>query len=392
MHARTESNPTIFPGFQALDDLELIRWGVLPDDWPLAATLPDLGNPGESSTTTVLVTDAEGAPYAEVAASEGQLDGATARWVGRRSARPFEALHRGPADVAPGPVVTMAHPTPSDVLDEAVAAQGTILLCLASLDGEPDPVSLATVRQAQEAAGRHAGLTVVVAPVSREPRVLDARRDTVASAYGRGHEVTHLPPGNDGHDATPSGTVLFFTGLSGSGKSTIARQVRNHLLEQTDAPVTLLDGDIVRRNLSQGLGFSAADRDTNIRRIGWVAAEIAHHGGLAICSPIAPFAQTREAVRAMVEERGGRFVLVHVATPLEECERRDRKGLYAKARRGEIPEFTGISSPYEAPTDADLVLDTTGERVEDLRDRVLDLLVSTRPAGAREAAACSLTS
>jgi sulfate adenylyltransferase len=128
---------------------------------------------------------------------------------------------------------------------------------------------------------------------------------------------------------------------------------------------------VVRRNLSAGLTFSREDRETNIRRIGWVAAEVARHGGVAVCSPIAPFDQTRRQVRAMVEDAGGAFYLVHVATPLEECERRDRKGLYAKARRGEIPEFTGISSPYEEPRDAALRIDTTGRTIEDCRDEVL---------------------
>ena len=134
----------------------------------------------------------------------------------------------------------------------------------------------------------------------------------------------------------------------------------------------------MRRNLSAGLTFSKEDRETNIRRIGWVAAEIARHGGVAVCSPIAPFDETRQQVRAMVDEAGGAFFLVHVATPLEECERRDRKGLYAKARRGEIPEFTGISSPYEEPQDADVRVDTTGRTIEDALD---DVLVALRDAG-----------
>lgn len=161
-------------------------------------------------------------------------------------------------------------------------------------------------------------------------------------------------------DATPKpsgGLVILFTGLSGSGKSTIARA----LMAAFDAEGVLhtsLDGDVVRRHLSAGLSFSPADRETNIRRIGWVAAEIARNGGTAICSPIAPFDEARRDVRRMVQEAGGRFLLVHVATPLAECERRDRKGLYAKARAGEIPDFTGISSPYETPADADLVIDT----------------------------------
>nr|WP_221308774.1 adenylyl-sulfate kinase [Nocardiopsis mwathae] len=155
---------------------------------------------------------------------------------------------------------------------------------------------------------------------------------------------------------TRRGLTVFLTGLSGSGKSTIARGVAEGV-RRAGRTVTLLDGDVVRRLLSSGLTFSRADRDLNIRRIGYVAAEITRHGGVAVCAPIAPYAATRAQVRAMVEENGD-FFLVHVATPLEVCEERDRKGLYAKARAGEIPEFTGISDPYEEPTDADLVVDT----------------------------------
>jgi sulfate adenylyltransferase len=177
--------------------------------------------------------------------------------------------------------------------------------------------------------------------------------------------------GQDQPDEDQRGFVVFFTGLSGSGKSTIARALHDQIIEDGRRSVTSLDGDVVRRNLSAGLTFSKADRETNIRRIGWVAAEIARHHGIAICSPIAPFDQTRKQVRQMVEDAGGRFVLVHVATPLEECERRDRKGLYAKARAGEIPEFTGISSPYEEPKDAAVHIDTTGRTVLECLAEVL---------------------
>jgi sulfate adenylyltransferase len=172
------------------------------------------------------------------------------------------------------------------------------------------------------------------------------------------------------------GLVVFFTGLSGSGKSTIARALYDTVLERGDRTVTSLDGDVVRHHLSKGLGFSREDRETNIRRIGWVGAEISRHGGMAICSPIAPFDATRQEVRTMARDAGGGFVLVHVATPLEECERRDRKGLYARARAGEIPDFTGISSPYEAPADADAVVDTTGRTVADCLDEVLAVLIA----------------
>ncbi|MDL4815694.1 adenylyl-sulfate kinase [Actinomadura opuntiae] len=171
------------------------------------------------------------------------------------------------------------------------------------------------------------------------------------------------------------GITVFFTGLSGSGKSTVARGLADALVERGGRTVTLLDGDVVRRMLSAGLTFSKADRDLNIRRIGFVAAEITRHGGVAICAPIAPYAATRAEVRRMVSAAGD-FILVHVSTPLEECERRDRKGLYAKARAGLIPEFTGISDPYEVPDDADLTLDTSAMAPDEAVDRVLDLLVA----------------
>jgi sulfate adenylyltransferase len=130
------------------------------------------------------------------------------------------------------------------------------------------------------------------------------------------------------------------------------------LLEMGGRPVTLLDGDLVRKHLSSELGFSREHRDLNIKRIGYVAAEITKNGGIAVCAPIAPYDATRKEVRRMVEAGGG-FILVHVATPIEVCEGRDRKGLYAKARAGLLKEFTGISDPYEEPADAELVIDTT---------------------------------
>jgi len=154
------------------------------------------------------------------------------------------------------------------------------------------------------------------------------------------------------------GFTIFFTGLSGAGKSTIAKILLAKFLESGGRAVTLLDGDIVRKHLSSELGFSREHRDINIRRIGYVASEITKHGGIAICAPIAPYDSVRKEVRAMTEAVGG-FVLVYVSTPLEVCEERDRKGLYAKARMGLIQHFTGISDPYEPPEDAELVLNTT---------------------------------
>ncbi|MGO9502847.1 MAG: adenylyl-sulfate kinase [Streptosporangiaceae bacterium] len=171
------------------------------------------------------------------------------------------------------------------------------------------------------------------------------------------------------------GFVLFLTGLSGSGKSTVARDLRDVLAERGDRRVSLLDGDLVRQLLSAGLTFSRADRDLNIARIGFVAAEVARHGGIAICAPIAPFASARAQVREMVSEVGD-FLLIHVATPVQVCEARDRKGLYAKARAGLIPQFTGVSDPYEEPEDADLVIDTSTMTRQEATSAVLGLLTS----------------
>ena len=166
------------------------------------------------------------------------------------------------------------------------------------------------------------------------------------------------------------GFTVFFTGFSGSGKSTIANALRVKLMEMGGRPVTLLDGDIVRKNLSSELGFSKEHRDLNIRRIGYVASEITKNGGIAICAPIAPYANTRRAVREDIEQYGA-FLEVHVATSIEECERRDRKGLYKLAREGKIKEFTGISDPYDVPETPELRIETEGTDVDNCAHQVI---------------------
>ncbi len=166
------------------------------------------------------------------------------------------------------------------------------------------------------------------------------------------------------------GFTVFFTGLSGSGKSTVANALLIKLMEMGGRPVTLLDGDIVRKNLSSELGFSKEHRDLNIRRIGFVASEITKNGGIAICAPIAPYAAARRAVREQIENFGA-FVEVHVATSIEECERRDRKGLYKLAREGKIREFTGISDPYDVPENPELKLETEDFEVDYCAQQVL---------------------
>ncbi len=166
------------------------------------------------------------------------------------------------------------------------------------------------------------------------------------------------------------GFTVFFTGLSGSGKSTIANALMVKLMEMGGRPVTLLDGDVVRKHLSSELGFSKEHRDINIRRIGYVASEITKNGGIAICAPIAPYTSTRRSVREMIEQYGA-FVEVHVATSIEECERRDRKGLYKLAREGKIKEFTGISDPYETPENPELRVETENAEVDHCAHQVI---------------------
>ena len=165
------------------------------------------------------------------------------------------------------------------------------------------------------------------------------------------------------------GFTLWFTGLSGAGKSTIAELVGTEL-EKNDAKVEYLDGDVVRTHLSKGLGFSKEDRDTNIERIGWVASRLTRHGAAVLVSAISPYEDTRQQARAMVEEFGS-FVEIHVKASVEECARRDVKGLYEKAFRGEIAGFTGVTDPYEEPLAPELVLDTERETPEQSAARVL---------------------
>ncbi|MDP5185280.1 adenylyl-sulfate kinase [Blastococcus sp. BMG 814] len=250
-----------------------------------------------------------------------------------------------------------------------VSALPPRLLVLLPAAGLPADSAALAQRAAAWGVARAGGREVVVLPVPVTPGSPELPPGDLAAAYGA--ELLGDEPG-----AAPLGTggrVVLCTGLSGAGKSTIAARVVE-LLVEAGRTVTLLDGDEVRHHLSAGLGFSRADRDTNVLRIGWVAAQIAKHGGTAVCAPIAPYAEVRSEVRREVERQAGpgSFVLVHVATSLTECEARDRKGLYARARRGEIPAFTGISDPYEVPVDAEVTVETAGRTVDECARQVLD--------------------
>ena len=385
-----------------LDDLELLVSGAYAplsrfneDGSVVTLDLPD-------GATEAELVDPEGLPLARVAA-DGSLEPLTHAQYG-----PFRRLHLTPAQAREQHAGATFVPV-VDALTEAdleeLRGLGRVVLLALMGTGTSSLSPVALVRATLAAADLLDDASVVAIPL---PAHGDADADhalgtQVVETYAGGDPVHALadpaPSVEEGaprpsRDQLPQsiaaivdadqpepeeqGLVLFFTGLSGSGKSTLARALMDLLLEQGGRTVTSLDGDVVRRHLSAGLTFSKADRETNIRRIGWVAAEIARHGGVAVCSPIAPFAETREQVQEMVEAAGGAFFLVHVATPLEECERRDRKGLYAKARAGEIPEFTGISSPYEEPVDPAVRVDTTGRTIEDALD---DVLVALDEAG-----------
>lgn len=338
------------------------------------------------------IVDPEGVPIARFAADQVGLRGTHGLpvWLGRPSPRPYERLYLSPAQVrstTPDGALTVVvdrRLSRKDITEirSTTAGRPVLLLVLCGPSMSPYTPGVNLLRRSLEAAHGLKDARVVAVPLNPKVAAHDARlQDEVISAYAPGaiawlgaHTTRLSGTETMGVAGTSGGLVLFFTGLSGSGKSTVAKAVREAVLEEDGRPVSILDGDVVRRHLSAGLTFSPEDRETNIRRIGWVAAEVAYHGGMAICSPIAPYDTTRKAVRSMVADRGGDFILVHVSTPVSECARRDRKGLYAKAMAGKIKDFTGVSAPYEAPADADLDIDTSSLSVEQARDQVLALL------------------
>ncbi|MFF2451526.1 adenylyl-sulfate kinase [Isoptericola sp. NPDC058082] len=389
------------------DELDLLELALAGGPW-----VPPAGLPAGPAT----LTDAENTPLAVVGVPGDEAPRAVRPFA--RAAGPHwdPALRRTaravrddvPDGVAPVALVVSEPPTRSEVdaLPALVGDAGAVLLLVPAARRSPAAGQVGApglVRVARDLAdrladgSRHASVVVVPWPADAP----DALRWTdVGTRYGAVRTevlVAHRSPA--AHDAVgglgtlwsdavaglypevpaaevvraagtarPRGAVVFFTGLSGSGKSTVARALAAEL-DDEGLHTTLLDGDEVRHHLSKGLGFDKASRELNVERIGYVASLVSSHGGVAVAAPIAPFASGRARVRELAEA-AGTFLLVHVSTPLEVCEARDRKGLYARARRGEIPDFTGISSPYEAPTDADLVIDTARVSVEDAVARV----------------------
>ncbi len=408
--------PQHCPSPRELDDLELLTHGALApltgfegQDGIITLRVPPEIAHAATETGRLELVDPEGVPLARVTVEStydsGDLTGiqGTVSALAHNEFGAFRRLYLTPTDVraryaADTLTVPVVDALSTADLDRIRSSAGTapVLLLALTGTGTPDLTAPALIRATLAAASHLDDAHVVAVPLaSRGDAEADHRLgEQVVEAYAPGRILGVTGEGDlpeeiaaiverDQPGPDEQGLVLFFTGLSGSGKSTLARALHDVILEQGERTVTSLDGDVVRRNLSAGLTFSKEDRETNIRRIGWVAAEISRHGGVAICSPIAPFDSTRQQVRQMVDEAGGAFVLIHVATPLAECERRDRKGLYAKARAGEIPEFTGISSPYEEPEDAAVRVDTTGRTIEDALDDVLQYLWTTPATSGR---------
>ncbi len=354
-------------------DLELMVAGVIQPRFTLPMSRGDevsatLRLPRTSEGPVVTLLDREATPVARVDIDEAHGDDDGGFWIAGdvEMLRPlasfdFSALRPGAAEVPQLP--------PTLLLGDAAPLpdSGPVVVV-----DHGDARALARAVSRAEAGGHE----VRVLP---EPSAVDVKgedRTTLLlrlaqAAFGT---VSAL---RVSERAVGDGLVVLLTGLSGSGKSTIAKELAQLLRRSTDQHVTLLDGDEVRAMLSKGLGFSRDDRLLNVQRIGWVAALVAEHGGIAIAAPIAPYAEMRAEMRDRVE-KVGRFVLVHVATPLEVCEARDRKGLYAKARAGEIKEFTGISDPYDEPTDADVVV-TPDQSPEEAALAILTALSTVAP-------------
>lgn len=415
---------TVVLGEDGLDILELA----------LAGFLPGLPSPAGVPAGEAILTDAENTPLARIVPGEmgsglhplrpfarhggPQWDPA----LRRSGAEIRAAIARAPAGRPMVAVVVEEIPTRDDIdrasrtLGQAAAAAVLIVIpvsrrprpagivgwagltraavAAARAMGEsgPDGTVVPVVLPWPSGAGERApwpapdldavltslGATSILRPAALRGPVERERLASLETAHERAVLDLYPEPSaveilRAGRNARRSGAVVLFTGLSGSGKSTIARALVEALEDGGGHTVTLLDGDEVRQHLSAELGFDVASRERNVERIGWVAALVARHGGIAVAAPIAPFAVSRARVRAMAEAQGA-FLLVWVSTPLEVCEARDRKGLYAKARAGEVPDFTGISSPYDEPDDADLVIDTSSTDVGEAVARIRALL------------------
>ena len=403
-------------GADGLDLLELVLSGAAP-----LATLLRTLNADASTSPLIQLNDGENTPLAHISGDTISPLQPLARGVGpqwnaelRRSAHDVQ---REVATLGGGGAIALAVHTPPSTseIDRAVAAvhaTGANVLLIAALVSRatlssdsavrrvgPAGVARSVVAAATALSSRRSDVRVIplVIPWPLRPEGPSVNLEEVANQILRQYGVSTTIFGGDQNvlnenelatllpassraevervrtSTSVRPAVVLFTGLSGSGKSTIARAVAERLQDDGVANVVLLDGDEMRRRISQDLGFDRASRNKNVERIAEAAALIASQGGVAIAAPIAPFTEGRARAREIASAVAP-YLLIYISTPLEVCESRDRKGLYAKARAGEVKEFTGISSPYEAPTDADLVIDASVVPVERAVDQVLELL------------------
>jgi sulfate adenylyltransferase len=393
-----DSSASAVLGGPDLDRLELLLGGFInptpgyclpdrrPPEWPMAATLFVHAAVAASARISggLTLTDADNTPLAQLSVDDFGTRDESTQWVSG-NLTPLRAPEHGPARR-----LRLQRPTPlnsyqvalfsgevlaADVVSAVTAAirSARPLALLGIADQERPRTDIAVMDQLQRCAAqiKDARAWYLSAPALNADSTADQTLDLALDAMGAAQAIDFRRASH--HVA--GGAVVLFTGLSGAGKSTIARALVESLKAAGNSRPVLLDGDEVRNELSQGLGFTPSDRAQNLTRMAWVAARIAEAGGLAVCAPIAPFASTRAAMRAKVEPASP-FLVVYVATPLNVAESRDRKGLYAKARAGLIKDFTGVDSPYEVPEHADLVIDTTKQTVEESVAAVVDLLVS----------------
>lgn len=380
-----------------LDRLELLLGGFvnpvpgycLPDQrppgWRAAAHLsvPTAVAHSAHHTGTLTLTDADNTPLARLDLSSTQERDDTTVWVAgtlTRLRRPEHPPARelrlvSPIDLSTYAVVLFSGQVGAADILRAVREAADRPLALIGVAEPSHPGSdIAVMDQLRQAAEQlpQARAWYLSAPALGSDTTGDDVVRLALETMGVDAPLLDFrqPPGT-----SSGGAVLLFTGLSGAGKSTVARALVEAIRASGTHHPVLLDGDAVRHELSEGLGFSPADRARNLTRIAWVAARVAEGGGLAVCAPIAPFESTRLAMRDKVEPSWP-FLVVHVATPLEVAESRDRKGLYAKARAGLISDFTGVDSPYEPPVDPDLVIDTSRQGIAECVGAVLELLAS----------------
>ena len=389
---RREGNPAhVVLDSAGVDLLELVRLGAQPS----SALHRYLGN-----ETTVLLCDEENTPLSELSASQVTHLRPLATGVGLAWS---QELRQPVASVAQhgGPTLALiAHLPPSNAELEALTARAknlsakSLLLCALvsrspAVDGEVQPSGLIRARTSAAQELKRSLPTCQITLLALPWPKGELNPEDLARAYGATDVMTsaerYTADAPNGYPAGSAveierarntewskGAVVFFTGLSGSGKSTVAAALAELLRDEGARGVALLDGDAMRRSISAGLGFDRASRNTNVQRLGVAAAEVARAGGIGIAAPIAPFTEGRTLAREAAA--GLPFLLVHINTPLEICEQRDRKGLYAKARAGEISDFTGISSPYETPADADLVIDASTVSAFDAAELVKERL------------------